>query len=30
MVALAAALGGFHIPQQGIHFGHCQFAIGAH
>jgi len=30
MITLAAALSGFHIPQQGIHFRNTQLAVGAH
>ena len=30
MVALAAALGVFHVAQQGVHLGNCQTPVGAH
>ena len=30
MVALTTALGGFHVPQQGIHFRDSQLPIGSH
>ena len=30
MIALAAAVGGFHGPEQGVHFRHRKPAVGAH
>ena len=30
MIALRGALGDLHIPEQGVHFGNRQAAIGAH
>lgn len=30
MIALPGAFGGLHLPEQGIHFGNAEPAIGAH